>query len=192
MTNKKRKRDYKAEYQRRIERGLKKGLSKSQARGHPKANEKNIRKPRPIDDEAFQIGLQVLRSGKTLTEAAAEIRVSPERLRNQGKERGAIRRKDRRWIVKNTLPRRMLLYSNNISHTVTIGTFRYASKVGRYMSAVRKFMQSNNPAYLKPFVGKSIKDINEKQYIFETDPNAIYRLDRTGGESLEQVYRIII
>ena len=186
------KRDYRAEYQRRIERGLTKGLSRSQARGHPKAKEKNIRKPRPIADDAFQISLKALRSGKTLAEAAATIRVSPERLRNQAKERGVIRRQGRRWVVKATLPRRMLIYSEGEASAIIVGTFHNASKVGRYMAAVRKFLRRNNPAYLKPFIGKSVTDKNGKSYIFETNPNAIYRLSASGGESFEQVYRIII
>jgi hypothetical protein len=186
------KRDYRAEYQRRIERGLKKGLSLAQARGHPKAGEKNIRKPKPINDDAFQISLKALRSGKSLREAASEIRVSPERLRNQAKELGAIRRKGRRWVVKQKLPRIMLVYSDGEPHALTIGTFRYASKIGRYMAAVRKFMQTNNPEHLKPFIGKSIKDINDTEYIFETTPNALYRLAASGTESFEQVYRIVI
>lgn len=188
----KRKRNYRAEYQRRIEKGLAKGLSRSQARGHPKAKEKSIRKRKLINDDAFQISLKALRSGKTLKEAAASIRVSPERLRNQAKELGIIRRQGRRWIVKTNLPRKMLVYSEGEAFAVTIGTLRYASKIGRYMSAVRRFLRSNDPAHLKPFIGKSATDTKGKSYIFETDPNAIYRLSASGGESFEQVYRIII
>ena len=56
MSIKKKQRDYKAEYRRRIERGLAKGNTLSQARVHPKANEKHIKQPKPINDESFQIG----------------------------------------------------------------------------------------------------------------------------------------
>jgi len=188
----KQKRDYRAEYQRRVKRGIAKGLSRSQARGHPKAKEKNVRKTRPISDEAFQISLKVLRSGKSLTEAAATIRVSPERLRNQAKERGIIKRHGRRWVVRSNLPRQMLIYSNGEANVVILGTFRNASKVGRHMTAVKRFLRSNDPAHLKPFIGKSVTDIRGDTHIFETNPNTIYRLSAVGAESFEQVYRIII
>lgn len=82
MSKTKRQRDYRAEYQRRIERGQARGLSRSQSRGHPKANERPIRAPRPIPDKQFQISLKALRSGSTLREIAKQIRVSPERFRN--------------------------------------------------------------------------------------------------------------
>ena len=192
MKQEKPKRDYRAEYQRRIERGIKKGLSLSQARGHPKAKEKNVKNPRPINDNAFQISLKALRSGKTLTEAAAEIRVSPERLRNQAWERGAIKRQGRRWVVKGTLPRRMLVYTGGEALALILGTSPNTSKVGRYMAAVAKFMRSNDPTHLNPFIGKSVTDIGGKAHIFETNPNVIYRLSASGTESFEQVYRIII
>lgn len=188
----KQQRDYRAEYERRIQRGIAKGLSRSQARGHPKAKEKNVRKPRPISDDAFQISLKALREGKTLTEAAAEIRVSPERLRNQARQLGLIKRKGRRWIVKKTLPREMLIYSGGEAYAIIVGTFPNASKIGRYMAGVRKFLRSNDPAHLKPFIGKSVSDTRGKSYVFETNPNALYRLSASGGESFEQVYRIII
>lgn len=185
-------RDYRAEYQRRVARGLTKGLSRSQARGHPRTKEKTVGKPRPISDQAFQISLRALRSGKTLAQAAAEIRVSPERLRNQARELGVIKRKGRRWIVRSNLPRQMLLYSNGEAFSITVGTFRNASKVGRYMAAVRRFLRSNDPAHLKPFIGKSVIDKDGVSHIFETNPNTLYRLSTSGGESFEQVYRIVI
>lgn len=185
-------RDYRAEYERRIQRGIAKGLSRSQARGHPKAKEKNVRKPRPISDDAFQISLKALREGKTLTEAAASIRVSPERLRNQAQALGIIKRHGRRWVVRKNLPRRMLIYSNGEAMAITVGTFPNASKAGRYMSGVSKFTRSNDPVHLKPFVSKSVTDIHGKSYVFETNPNTLYRLSASGGESFEQVYRIII
>ena len=188
----KKQRDYRAEYQRRVERGLAKGLSRSQARGHPKAKEKNVRKPRPINDDVLQMGVKLLRSGQTLTEAARIIRVSPERLRNQARARGIIKKQGRQWIVRNDLPRQMLIYSNGQAFSIVVGKLRYASAIGRYMAAVKRFLISNEPGHLQPFIGKSVIDRGGTTFGFETNPNALYRLSVSGTESFEQVYRIVI
>jgi hypothetical protein len=191
MKHQKSKRDYRAEYARRVARGMAMGLSRSQARGHPKAREKNVRKPRPIPDTQLQISLRELAAGSSLMEAARMIHVSPERLRNQAVAQGAIRRHRGRWVVPKKLPRRMLIYSNGDAYPIMLGIAREASKVGRYMSAVRKFMHTNDPASLKPFIGKHATDMRGKTHVFETRPNAIYRLAVNGAESFEQVYRIV-
>lgn len=186
----KRQRDYKAEYQHRLERGRMKGLSRSQSRGHPKAKEKNVKKPRPISDAAFQISLKALRSGKTLAEAAREIRVSPERLRNQAQAKGIIRQHGRKWVIKNNIRREMLLFSQGEAVTVILGTLHQASKAGSYMAAAGNFLRSNNPAYLEPFIKKFVTDAKRKKHPFETSPNALYRL-AAGTDTFEQIYRII-
>lgn len=186
------KRNYRAEYQRRIERGAAKGLSRSQARGHPKAKEKNAGKPRPINDAAFQISLQALRSGKTLAEAAKEIRVSSERLRNQANARGIIRKQGKQWVVRKNLPRQILIYSESRAILLIVGTFAQASKAGRYMAAVGRFLRNNDADHLKPFIGKTITNKAGKTYVFETDPNALYRLAVSGTASFQEIYRIII
>jgi hypothetical protein len=186
------KRDYKAEYQRRIERGIAKGLSKSQARGHPTSKEKHIKAPKPIPDDKLQISLQALRSGKSLQDAAKEIRVSPDRLRKQAKDKGAIRKHRGRWAVIKKLHRDMLIYSDGNALSITLSQPKQASKVGRYMSAVQSFMRTNNINYLKPFQDKFAIDSSGKSYTFETNPNALYRLASSGSDSFEQVYRIVI
>jgi hypothetical protein len=168
-----------------------KGLSRSQARGHPKAKEKSVRKQKPIETDAFQVGLRALREGKSLSEAAATIRVSPDRLRNQARALGIIRLHRRRWVVRKNLPRKMLIYSRGEAYPIVLDTQREASKAGRYMAAVRKFLRTNDPSALKPFIGKTITDDSGTKHPFETSPNALYRLTSSGGDSFEQVYSII-
>lgn len=186
------KRDYKAEYKRRIERGLAKGLTRSQARGHPKAKEKYIKKANPIPEDVMQVTLKALRSGQSLTEVAREMRISPERLRNQAKAKGAIRKSKGRWVALKKLPMVMPIYSQGKSSIITLGDIRQASKVGRYMSAVGKFATSNDQSKIIPFKGKSAKDIKGDIHPFETDPNTLYRLITTNAESFEQIYKIVI
>lgn len=194
LVRKRRKRNYKAEYARRKEIGSKKGLSLSQSRGHPRAGEphKAIKKLKPISDVRFQLALKDLRKGKTLTETARRIDVSPERLRNQLYASGAVQKNKRRWIIREDLKRRTLIYSNGKALSITVTNLQEATKVGKYMSAVSKFMRSNNSDFLKPFIDKSVTDKSGNNHLLETEPNILYRLNVAGTESFEQIYRIVV
>jgi hypothetical protein len=189
------KRDYRAEYRRRIASGAAKGVSRSQARGHPKPSEAAIaskRTPRPIEDDRLQLAFKVLRQEKSLTAAARAAKISPERLRHFATERDIIERRGRRWTVRHQLPRRMLLFSDARAVQVVVGDFASASKVGRFMSAVSHFLRTNNPASLREFEGASVADVSGKTHVFETRPNALYRLASVHDQSFEQIYRIVV
>jgi hypothetical protein len=189
------KRNYAVEYARRIARAVMKGLSKSQARGHPKPTEAIIRASRtakPLEDDRLQLALKVLRQEKSLTVAAREAKVSPERLRRYATQKNIIERRGRRWIVRRDLPRRMLLFSDGRTLQVVVGDFASASKVGRFMAAVSAFLRTNNQAGLREFEGASIADISGKTHPFETRPNALYRLASAHDQSFEHIYRIVI
>jgi hypothetical protein len=189
------KRNYVAEYARRIARAVAKGLSRSQARGHPKPTEAVIasrRSVRPIEDDRLQLALKVLRQEKSLSAAAREAKVSPERLRHHATEKNIIERRGRRWVVRHELPRRMLLFSDGRAVQVVVGDFASASKVGRFMATVSAFLRTNNPAGLRPFEGASVADISGKIHLFETRPNALYRLASAHDQSFEHIYRIVI
>jgi hypothetical protein len=169
------KRDHVAEYARRIARAVAKGFSKSQARGHPKPTEAIIRASRtakPLEDDRLQLALKVLRQEKSLTAAAREAKVSPERLRRYATERSIIERRGRRWIVRRDLPRRMLLFSDGKTLQIVVGDFASAG--------------------LRQFEGVSVADISGKIHPFETHPNALYRLASAHDQSFEHIYRIVI
>ena len=83
-------------------------------------------------------------------------------------------------------------YSDKREKIVTVGDFKQASLVGKYMSAVGHFLKSNDRTHLNPFVGKSVTDIKQKSHRLETGPKTLYRLAQTGGSTFEQVYRIVI
>jgi hypothetical protein len=69
---------------------------------------------------------------------------------------------------------------------------RSASQIGRYMAAVRIFLNTNDPAGLANYSKRSVKDAAGKLHPFETNPNTLYRLSSAGGEPFEEVYRIVI
>jgi hypothetical protein len=187
-------RDYQSEYRRRIERATTKGLSRSQARGHPTIREAyaSKRPPKPLDDARLQTGLNLIRREKGVTEAARQLGVSPERLRHEFNRIGATEKRGRQWVVKDSLPRRVPLYSNGKEEEVTVPNLRTARAVAGYMSQVRRFLETNDRGYISLYQGMSVTDIHGVNHPFETDPSTLYRLAQTGSESFEQIYRIVI
>jgi hypothetical protein len=190
----KRSRDYKAEYAKRISRGLGQGLSRSQARGHPKPREapKRVSAKPPKFDRRLEEGFRALKSGQNLTQSAKSVHVSPERLRRYIAEAGIAHRQGRRWIIgPDTRPRIMRMFSDGEIIVVTVNPAE-ATNIGKYLSAVGHFLNSNDPEFLTFFERESVIDITGKAHPFETDPNALYRLDATGGGSFEDIYRIVV
>jgi hypothetical protein len=192
--SKKRKRNYRAEYRRRMARGKVKGLSPSQARGHAKGSEKpnSAARFRPLEDKRFQRGLRLLREDKNLAEIAKELGTSRERLVRQIEVTNAARKRGLKWIVRDDLPRQMLLYSGGKEITITVANRRIASIIGLYMSQVGQFVRTNDPSWLSLFEGRSVTDINGVKHPFEVDPNQLYELTTTGTESFESIYRIVV
>ena len=186
-------RDYRAEYARRIGRGAMRGLSRSQARGHPRQTEAPLRIKMPAFSRQLEAGLRAIKSGQSLSEAARSVHVAPERLRRYLAASGIAEKRGGRWTVgpDDTRIRQMLLYSQGAPMVVNV-TPAEADIIGRYMAAVGRFLESNDPAYLDPFVGEAVTDTAGHRYPLETDPNALYRLDASGGETFEDVYRIVV
>jgi len=175
--------------------GKPRGLSKTQSRGHRKANEpksKQIGKERSLRDLKLQLGMRLLNQGHSLSQAAKEAQLSTEGLRSYVLENNLVEKHGKRWVVKKDIRRRLLIYSYGNEHVIVVDKFRTASRVGEYMAAVRWFVQTNDPHHLEPFAGKSVKDISGKRFPFETRPNVLHRLANTGGDTFEQVYRIVV
>jgi len=188
-------RDYKAEYAQRIERGLARGLSRSQARGHPRPGEAYIsgRVTLPSYDRRLEEGLKAIRAGGTLSKAAKSIHASSDRLRRYVVQTGIVEKRGRRWMVgDDPRPRVLPLYSAGQIQRITVQGYPDAAQVGRYMAAVKQFLDTNDPSVLEPFVGQSVTDVNGKQHVFETRPNALYRLTASRGEAFEDIYRIVV
>jgi len=189
-------RNYKAEYARRIARGLAKGQSRSQARGHPKAGE-GYASPRTSAlgyDPRLEEGLKALRNGESLAQAARSLHVSSERLSHYIRASGVrLEKRKGRWrIGQDVRVRELPIFSRGKEQVIRVRGYAPAVDVGRYMAAVGRFLETNDPGYLAPFEGLSVTDVSGQSHALETRPNVLYRLDQAGGAPFEQVYRIVV
>lgn len=150
------------------------------------------KRTRQISDHRFQAALKSLQQGRNTTEAAREIGVSRQRLEQQLRSTGAARKRGARWIVLARLPRRMALFTTQGAIGVTLRNRREASKAGLFMSAVSRFLFSNEPSEVETFSGEFAMDIQGRRWAFETDPNILHQLAHTGNETFESVYRIVV
>ena len=140
----------------------------------------------------LQFALRILGTEKSVSVAARKAGIDPRKLRSVAIKNKILIRRGKRWIIQRDVPRRLLIYSGGKEHVITASKFRTASLIGRYMAAVRWFVQTNGLHHLEPFVGKSVKDISGKRFPLETRPNVLHRLANSGGDTFEQVYRIVV
>lgn len=184
-------RDYKAEYQRRKVHAAARGLSVSQARGHPKANEAGIFQARRNNnsDRRLDIAVRELRRKRSLDKAAKEAKVSVERLRRHLAQSGIAEQRGKRWVVREDVPRWMPIFSEGELELIKVKGRKASSPVGRYMNAVKDFVNSGDASHLAPFKGRAITDTRGKVHRFETDPNTLYELSNDEVDPFEQ-YRI--
>jgi hypothetical protein len=143
-------------------------------------------------DTRLEFGLQYIRGGDSLAEAARKIGVTPARLRSYIAATGIVTRRNGQWHFKRDRRfRRMPLYSDGRRAVITVHNGKTASLIGAYMRAVRMFFDTEDIHNLDPFRDQSVPDINGTRYAFETRPNVLLRLDASGIEPFELVYEII-
>ena len=73
-------------------------------------------------------------------------------------------------------------------HDVTV-THDAASDIGRHWVAINKFLETNDPSHLEPFVGLGLRDTRKRFWPFETRPNVLRKLDSAGEMSCVELYR---
>lgn len=180
-------RDFRVEYRKRIARGVARGISRSQARGHARPASTSMY------DRTLESGLHGMREGRSLVKAAKSIHVSPERLRRYIEQTGVAAKSNRKWILlEDQRVRSVPLYSMGGFVIILVRGFERASLTQRYMAAVGRFLDTNNFAHVRPYVGHGVADVDGGWHPFETRPNILYRLNANVSEPFEQLYRIVV
>ena len=179
--------------------------SLSQLRGHPKAKERivSVIKPEQIYKRSWDAitkrelnlrekslaVLRKVRNVESLSRVSRELHTSPETVI---KNTGAFRKVKGKWIAKSQdhISRIMSIYENSKQSWIEVKDSRTASRIGKYNSAVKKFMETGNAEVLEPFK-KPFKDANGKLHYFEIDPDKLYEIAEQQEEpEFWEIYKI--
>ena len=185
-------RNYKAEYERRIANATQRGLSRSQGRGHARSTETAVRPKPPASDDRLETALKLLRQTGRQGIAARQAGVAPERFRRFLRHNALAYRAGREWQITDSRPRRMAVITGGDSKELSLDGFDQASLNGQHSAAVGAFLMSNDIDLLRPFEGRSVRDVHGKMHALETDPNRLHRMAAQGDEVFHEIYRLII
>jgi len=122
------------------------------------------------------------RTGASLTAAAREEQIDPRTVRKYLKTEmrrgGKATKADRR-------KRAMLVPTALGNAPVTVRGSKQASELGKYMSAVSKYLRTGNSEGLERFQGKAIGG-----HTLITDPDMLSSLAQAGALTLEEIYAV--
>ena len=188
-----RSRNYKAEYARRKARGLAKGLSLSQVRGHPKTGEAFLSgKPLPkTTPSEISVAIKLMNSGSSMTASAKEAGISPSRFTWFLDAMKLGQKSGKRWIIGDRRPRRVPMIVNAQTKAIIVPGFSEASLVGHYHNDVRRFLQTQEIAFLERYRTQTVEDIYGKSHTFETNPNTLIRFALKDEPDFPEIYQII-
>jgi len=133
----------------------------------------------PEEKELRERSLEVLSEARTtrksLTKIAKQKGISPKTVL---RHTNAFKKANGRWIAKkfDKISRTMIINENGKKISVDVNDSRYASAIGRYNNAVRELKRGNKEKLAK-FSKIKIKDSTGKLHSFETDPDAIIRVE---------------
>ncbi|MEM3845430.1 MAG: hypothetical protein QXU98_06995 [Candidatus Parvarchaeota archaeon] len=84
----------------------------------------------------------------------------------------------------------MSIYENGKQEWIEIRDSRTASKIGKYNTSVKEFLDTGNSDALKPFM-KPFNDVNGKMHSFETDPDKLYEIAEAQEEpEFYEIYKL--
>jgi hypothetical protein len=128
--------------------------------------------------------------GRSLTAAARVSHISRRRLLNFLAARRLVRRKGRRWVIKDNWPRRVLVITGGRIRRLFVRGYESASLAGEHYNAAGVFVTSNDINVIAPFRGRFVRAANGRQYLLETDPNTLHRIAAMDTPPFHEIYEI--
>lgn len=117
------------------------------------------------------------RAGDSLSQAAKNQGLSLREVLRYGSS--YIYKKNGRYYVVayDSMERGRWMYSEGKRISLVVTNSKDASILSKYLSKVKKALNTGNEEILKPFKGKFIKDADGKKHYFETDLETLYELE---------------
>ena len=182
-------RDYAAEYRTSHRQGLSRGLTRAQARGHAH-RQAWFWNDRPTI-ASWNSASEVSAKRRSMTRMARSLGVSSERLRDYAVRSGVVEKQAGRYVaIDDDRLREVTTFSRGREEIVVLRGFKESSKWGRYMAAVGRFLDTNDPTVLLPLEDDVLTDGDGKAWPFEVRPNVLYRLNVSIDDPSVGLYRI--
>ena len=163
-----------------------------------------FRKKIPIHSRAWSVltprqklfrkrSLEVLsesrKSKGSLSKIARKNEISPSAVIHNT---NAFRKKRKRWIPRkfDRIPRMMIINENGKASSIEVNDSRIASKIGRYHSKIREFLNTGDNKKLSKFKNVKIKDSKGVVHTLETNPKQIIEIsERVEEPEFPEIYR---
>jgi hypothetical protein len=128
--------------------------------------------------------------GRSLTATARALRLSPKDLQRLLRQRGVLRRKGKRSVTKDNRLRRVPVMTDGRIRKLIVRGYDQARVAGAHSHAAKEFVRTNDIELLKPFMDRTVRAVNGRQYVLETDPNALHRLAAMDSPPFHEIYEI--
>jgi len=136
---------------------------------------------------ARKVLARMRRTGETLTAVAREEHIDPRTVRKHvGAELRGLAREGRTRPTKADQRRRNMLIPTTLGMSpIVVHGSKQASQLGRYLSAVGKYLRTMNADALGEFEGQSIGG-----HPLITDPDTLSFLAQAGALQLDEIYAV--
>lgn len=195
-------------YTRKIQRlyTLHPGASLSQLRRHSRKGEKPLGKtkrvklpkiswddlsPREMNlrERSLLVLAEMRTTGSSLKKASERIGIKPKTVI---KHTGAFKKEGERWKPKrhDVISRKMRIYEHGKTIYIDVKDSRVASTIGKYNSAVGRFLETGDTKVLGPFMSKGIKDSQGRIHVLEVSPRLLHDIhERRPHEEFYTIYQ---
>lgn len=138
----------------------------------------------------IEIAVRKMNQGRSLSAAARSVRLPSADLQRLLKKLGLLKRKGKRWVFSDDRPRRIQVVTEGRTRNVIVRGYEQSHLLSEYHHAVREFLRTNNLKTLKPFKDRTVQAVSGREFILETDPNALHRIAAMDSPQFHEIYEI--